>query len=50
MPGVFLCQAYFYCTFQNCLHGICNAHTQRELTSLHEQLQQVWAAEMIELL
>jgi transposase len=40
--------AYF--TFQNCLHGICNAHTQRELTYLHEQLEQAWAAEMIELL
>ncbi|MFT6379939.1 MAG: hypothetical protein ACJAXZ_001418 [Akkermansiaceae bacterium] len=30
--------AYF--TFQNCLHGICNAHTQRELTYLHELLEQ----------
>jgi len=41
-------RAYF--TFQNCRHGICNAHTQRELTYLHEQLEQGWSAEMIELL
>jgi hypothetical protein len=40
--------AYF--TFTYCRHGLCNAHTERELTYLHEQLGQAWAAEMIELL
>jgi transposase len=40
--------AYF--TFENCLHGLCNAHLQRELTYLHEELDQSWAGEMIELL
>ena len=40
--------AYF--TFKNCLHGLCNAHLQRELTYLHEQLDQAWAADMIGLL
>jgi len=40
--------AYF--TFTDCLHGLCNAHLQRELTYLHEQLDQQWAAKMITLL
>lgn len=40
--------AYF--TFQNCLHGLCNAHLLRELIYLHEELGQTWAAIMIELL
>ena len=40
--------AYF--TFSECRHGLCNAHLQRELTYLHEELDQSWAAEMIDLL
>lgn len=40
--------AYF--TFKDCLHGLCNAHLQRELTYLHEELNQSWAGELIELL
>jgi len=40
--------AYF--TLTNCLHGLCNAHHQRELTYLHEQHDQSWAGEMIGLL
>lgn len=40
--------AYF--TFSECHHFLCNAHSQRELTYLHEELGQSWAGEMIELL
>ena len=40
--------AYF--TFTNCSHGLCNAHIQRELTYLHEELDQSWAGELIELM
>ena len=40
--------AYF--TFGNCRHGLCNIHLLRELTYLHEELDQTWAAIMIELL
>lgn len=40
--------AYF--TFTNCEHGLCNAHLLRELTYLFEELDQSWAAVMIELL
>lgn len=40
--------AYF--TFQNCRHGLCNAHLLRELIYLYEELDQTWAAIMIELL
>ena len=40
--------AYF--TYEDCRHGLCNARHQRELTYLHEQLDQNWACEMIELL
>lgn len=40
--------AYF--TFLMCWHGLCNAHLQRELTYLFEELDQTWAAIMIELL
>ena len=40
--------AYF--TFTDCQHGLCNAHLQRELTYLHEELDQSWAREMIDLL
>jgi len=34
--------AYF--TFDNCRHGLCNAHLQRELIYLYEELDQSWAA------
>ena len=40
--------AYF--TFDNCRHGLCNAHLQRELIYLYEELDQSWAAIMLELL
>jgi hypothetical protein len=40
--------AYF--TFLMCWHGLCNAHLQRELTYLFEELDQTWAAILIELL
>lgn len=40
--------AYF--TFKDCCHGLCNAHLLRELTYLHEQLEQGWAKDMIDLL
>jgi transposase len=33
-----------------CAHGLCNAHHLRELTFVHEQFQQNWAAEMIQCL
>jgi transposase len=40
--------AYF--TFTGCRHGLCNPHLLRELTYLHEQLDQTWAGEMIRLI
>jgi transposase len=39
-----------YNFFIDCLHYYCNAHLQRELIYLHEQMSQAWAAEMIKLL
>ncbi len=33
-----------------CTHGLCNAHHLRELTYVHEQQNQAWALDMIELL
>ncbi|HEY6410528.1 MAG TPA: IS66 family transposase [Ktedonobacteraceae bacterium] len=33
-----------------CEHGLCNVHHLRELIFLHEQLQQVWAGQLKELL
>lgn len=40
--------AYF--TFTDCRHSLCNPHLLRELTYLHEQLDQTWAGEMIDLI
>jgi transposase len=39
-----------YNLFRACLHFYCNAHLQRELVYVHEQMGQQWAAEMIALL
>ena len=39
-----------YGVFLLCLHYYCNAHLQRELTYLHEEVKQPWAKDMIELL
>lgn len=39
-----------YFTYQNFLHGPCNAHHQRELIYLHEEQGQKWAGELIDLL
>lgn len=40
--------AYF--AFTLCRHFLCNAHLQRELVYLHEQMDQPWAGKMIALL
>jgi len=40
--------AYF--RYTDCRHGLCNPHLIRELTYLHEQLDQQWAGELIDLL
>ncbi|MCK5197804.1 MAG: IS66 family transposase [Spirochaetales bacterium] len=34
----------------NCSHAYCNAHLIRELTFVHENLQQNWASEMMDLI
>lgn len=39
-----------YYLFARCRHFLCNAHLLRELTYLHEEMDQAWAEEMIELL
>jgi len=39
-----------YGVFVLCLHYYCNAHLQRELTYLHEEMKQPWAKDMIDLL
>jgi transposase len=39
-----------YATYRQCGHALCNAHVLRELTFLHEQYQQTWAAQMKALL
>jgi transposase len=39
-----------YNLFRACRHFYCNAHLQRELVYVHEQMGQKWAAEMIALL
>ncbi len=39
-----------YYRFSDCRHFLCNAHLLRELTYLHEEMDQPWAADMIELL
>ena len=39
-----------YNFFRACRHFFCNAHLQRELVYIHEQLGQQWASEMIDLL
>jgi transposase len=39
-----------YGLFLLCWHYYCNAHLQRELTYLHEELKQPWAKDMIHLL
>jgi transposase len=35
-----------YFSFTLCAHALCNAHLLRELTFLHEEHQQAWAADM----
>jgi len=39
-----------YWTYEDCAHGLCNAHHLRELTFLHEEQQQAWAKNMIDCL
>jgi transposase len=39
-----------YYRFKRIAHFLCNAHLLRELTYLHEEMDQLWAGKMIELL
>lgn len=39
-----------YLTYDNCKHGLCNAHHLRELIFLHEEQKQSWAKNMIDCL
>ncbi len=36
--------------YSECLHALCNAHILRELTFVAEELDQDWAAQLIEVL
>ncbi len=39
-----------YYIFTNCDHFLCNAHLLRELTYIHEEMNQQWSADMIKLM
>jgi transposase len=39
-----------YYQYEACRHYLCNAHHLRDLTYVHEEMDQAWAEEMIELL
>ncbi|BBI17475.1 IS66 family transposase [Neochlamydia sp. S13] len=39
-----------YFSYEQMLHGLCNAHHLRELTFMHEEKQEMWAKQMKELL
>jgi transposase len=39
-----------YFTYENCLHGLCNSHIQRELKFLWEESKEEWAKKMLDLL
>jgi len=39
-----------YLSYNNCSHLFCNAHLLRELTAVHEDYKQKWAAQMIDVL
>lgn len=39
-----------YFTFENCQHGLCNAHHLRDLIFVAEQYEQPWATDLIDLL
>ena len=37
-----------YFGYEQCDHGLCNAHHLRELIFMHEHYEQAWAEEMID--